>query len=195
MDINSRECGLFTKKIYIGQFFAEKTFEEFLAESRAKEYKVTADEVRACADKYDVSIADAREMLIDSKAERDAQKAYDKYMEDERIKEYVIMREASTTESRSVQVNDVDDKVLARLPPEAQVERAERIVKQREEKENEVIDLVAKCIVGSSFVDNGKPADLDTVREIIKGSTFAMAYLVGEWMGSSGSFPRKSGRN
>ena len=195
MDINSRECGLFTKKIYIGQFFAEKTFEEFLAESRAKERKVTAEEVKAFMEKYDVDAADAKEMLIDSKAERDAQKAYDKYMEDERIKEYVIMREASTTESRAVQVNDVDDKVLARLPPEAQVERAERIVKQREEKENEVIDLVAKCIVGSSFVDNGKPADLDKVREIIKGSTFAMSYHVGEWMGSSGSFQKKSGRN
>jgi len=172
MDIGKdREIGLFAKKIYTGHLFAEKTYDDFYEEIAAKQGKMTDEEIEKAADK-----------------------AFVNYLDVERMKEYVYMREPTTDEARSMQEPEISQEILSKLEPDAQVVRAEQKAIKDKEKEKEIMELVLNCIIGSSFTDSGVPAKIEKVRETYKKSTRAMGYITGEWMEGLGNFQKKSGR-
>jgi len=177
MELKDREIGLFSRKIFTGQIFAamEKTFDQYFDEEVAKLKKQPTDEERDAL----------REKL---------QKAYAEWLEGRSHEEYVFMREPTTSEAVLLQGDEVAGEILAKLPPEQQVERAEKAVVKQRARERELMDLVANCIVGSSFTVDGKQAPVEKVRDIYMQSTTAMAYLTSEWMSNMVNFQRRSAK-
>lgn len=177
MELKDREVGLFARKIYTGHIFAAnaKPFDEFFTEAEVKlKKKLDGEELE--------------------KFTEQAKKDYMDYLDGERQKEYVYMREPSSDESTLLQGNEVSSEILEKLPPETQLKRAEETVARDRERQKQLMALVIDCIVGSSFTIDGKQAPLEKVREIYKQSTTAMAYITGEWMEGMANFQKRSAR-
>ena len=194
MDIGKdREIGLFSKKIYTGHLFAEKPYEDFYAEVEKKPPKIDQDVLKKVMEEDNVSVSDANEIALRIGISKEARRLFDAYLDSETMKEYVFMREPSNEEARQAQISDISKEILDKLPVEAQVTRAENNLAKERAKEAEILELVLKCIVGSSFMIDGKQAPIDKVREIYSGSARATSYLTSEWM-SSANFRKRSDR-
>jgi len=106
--------------------------------------------------------------------------------------EYVYMREPTTEEAKQLGSPALDDAIVARLPPEKQIDYYEKKNKENMGSSDAVMALARKCIVSSSIKNGEQPADVKEVQELVFSSQNLAGYIMREWMAGSAVFPKKS---
>jgi hypothetical protein len=130
----------------------------------------------------------AEKTIDDFKTEEE----YRAYQDSVMKSEFIVMREASTEETKLMGNAPIKDDIIARLPPEKQVEYHEKKNKEASASSDAVIAIAKKCVVGSSFTQDSKPAPLDKVADILFSSAMSVNYIIEKWMAGSVVFQKKS---
>jgi len=123
------------------------------------------------------------------------EKEFLKYVDSVKHDAHAFMREPSTPESRSLMLDEVDEKIIERLPPAEQVAYAEKMLVKTTDRSNRILKLVENCIVGTDMLDSGKPMTVEAFRDLCTSNTHLMSYLSEQWMADSANFPKQSDEN
>ena len=188
MDFKSEEqiLGLFNRKVYVGHFFAPQKFEDA---DYTEEYKL----YKAGVEKKNAKLKD--EELKEDIMDYDvfAEEEYGKYLKTHEKKEHIIFREPSQNELQSMEFIDTDEWKRAPVAMQEQLYRKVQDLIREVAPKN--LDVMTKCISGSSFTLNGKPMEVSMVAKIVNGNSPMMMYCFGKFMRMSQGFRIESGEN
>lgn len=107
-------------------------------------------------------------------------KEYGAYLDRERMKEFIDLREPRNDEIRKAQPLGRD--YYTEAPEQVKLARFQEYDEKQKTVESEMGELVLACIVGSSFTADNKKVQNEEVAEFVKSKLSIYTRLLSEWV-------------
>lgn len=117
---------------------------------------------------------------------------YDVYLRGEEKKEYIELREPTNEEMRDVQI--YDESYYKDAPESIKAKRFEEYQEKKQGMDRRIEAVVLGCVTGSSLTDDGKPLDLEPLKQFIKDNVTVYGAVMQGWMKIAQGFQREIAR-